>query len=710
MSGFCRRRRMVALERRATHLLVGMLTLVWAASACALRKGDVAPSQPVDTVKIQVAQDGLYALEKEALVAAGLAIDSWQVAFLALSQNGVAVPYFLEGDFLIFYGNGSDDRYSSTRPYLLESGREGLAMVESTVSPSESQGSHVVRKSRRLEENKLYIAETSSESPEDPWFWQRLGQGQKVSVSFDLASPADGEATIRIGMWGATHHPDIEQDHDFDLYVNKRMVGTVRWEGQTRTSAELKIPTGILTAGANELWLDNEAQGAAPLDIMDLDWIELDYPAKAEAIDDRLQFTGSGQTQRLGGFSERPIVLDVTDEAAPRLLVGWQYTDGVVQVDANQGSSLLAAGPKAYATPLSILPLVTGKLPDTSNQADLIVLTSEALAPALAPLIEARSAQGVEAIVAPMEEIADSFGYGSATPDAIVRFLTFALESWREPRPRYLLIVGDATTDYLDHLGFTPENLIPSPMVPVVYGGETVSDARLADVDGDWRADLAVGRWPVSTVAEVASLVERTLAYESTPAANRALFTADGSEPRFASMAKRLAPAAGIRNEDLHLLVGSDAPAVAAAWNEGSWLATYIGHGSVQRWGKDEVFTPEAVDRLEATALPIVLQLTCLTGLFAHPELPSLSETLLLHENGPVLIVAATSLTLSTHQEPFAQAMLEQLVTAANLRIGDAFQRAKNLLDIEDNDGLREINDTFVLLGDPSALIIRPSS
>ena len=186
------------------------------------------------------------------------------------------------------------------------------------------------------------------------------------------------------------------------------------------------------------------------------------------------------------------------------------------------------------------------------------------------------------------------------------------------------------------------------------------------------------------------------------------MFATDGTETRFANLANSLWTASEFPDSQIKLLDGPQASEVAAQWNEGAWLTTYIGHGSVQLWGKDNVFNPEAVKDLEAATPPIVLQLTCLTGLFAHPELTSLSETMLQHKQGPVLIVAATSLTLSDNQEPFVLGFLQSLRDPATKRSGDAFQMAKLALDVENRHGLREISDTFALLGDPTALIVRP--
>jgi hypothetical protein len=195
------------------------------------------------------------------------------------------------------------------------------------------------------------------------------------------------------------------------------------------------------------------------------------------------------------------------------------------------------------------------------------------------------------------------------------------------------------------------------------------------------------------------------LAYEQGTAVTRAIFATDATERQFAVIAQRLADAANLTGE---VFEGAQADEVVAQFNQGAWLTTYIGHGSMEQWGKDDVFTLDDVSQLANPIPSIVLQLTCLTGLFAHPQATSLSERMLTHEGGPVLLVAATSLTLSSHQEPFAVSFLQNLLNPDLTRIGDAFQEAKLSLAIESNNGLREISDTFILLGDPSTNIIRP--
>jgi hypothetical protein len=231
----------------------------------------------------------------------------------------------------------------------------------------------------------------------------------------------------------------------------------------------------------------------------------------------------------------------------------------------------------------------------------------------------------------------------------------------------------------------------------------------LADIDGDRRADLAVGRWPVTEVDQVEQLVQRTITNEEAPASPRTIFAADGSESRFADLNETLIDQAALPGDQVVRLNGPSSHEIGQAWAEGAWLVNYVGHGSLDRWGKDSLLDKELAASLGSSqAQPIVLQLTCLTGLFAHPTIDSLAEVMLLQEQGPVSIVAATSLSLSDHQQPFAVAFLEALQDSEVTRVGEAFQIAKSQLDIESDDALREIGDTFTLFGDPTAVIRRP--
>ncbi len=658
-------------------------------------------------LKLQIKETGVYRVTQQDLADAGMDVSELSADNLRLSEGGTTIPYLIKDNSLIFFAGAPDSRYVSERSYMLEVGESGSEIPVTSASASDLASISKVLQTVHLEKNLEYTSEARQEDLDDVWFWYKLRQQDVFTVEVDLSPNETEPASIRISAWGFTYDRAIEGDHSFDVLINDNPVGNVIWDGQTSNISELEIPLGLLHAGTNRITIDNRPEGATFLDIMQINWIELDYFAPAKAVDDRLTFPAQKGLTQLEGFSDEPIILDISTSLSPKLLNDWRYENGQVLLPLNKEVNVTVIGPNGFLTP-RIEQLRISEWHNDKLQADLIIITTEELAPSMSPLIKAREEQGLSVALVPVEEIYDEFGYGDASPESIRQFVAYAYENWQEPAPRYLFIVGDATTDPLGNLGDVPSNIVPSMIVPVQFSGETVSDSRLADIDEDMKPELAVGRWPVRTVKEVENLVNRTIAYERGQASKRVLFAADGSEPRFSSTASLLSDSSGLPEEYVELLQSPSAEEITAKLNEGSWLTTYVGHGSISRWGKEGIFELDAVNDLVTESPPIILQLTCLTGLFSHPQEISLAEAMLNHPHGPVLTVAATSLTLSGHQEPFAKELLQRLQDPNIVRIGDAFQGAKLALDIESSTGLREVSDTFALFGDPSTIIVRP--
>lgn len=665
------------------------------------------PPAAQDSLKLIIKEEGIYHVTLDQLVSSGLSITEINPQNLRLAQHGETVPVIYELEGITFYANTPDDRYYLNQPYILESGKMGEEMIDVSVQSSGANSLETVTKTVRLEQNKEYVSEARSETENDVWFWQILRQQETFQAEFEISPIENEPAIIRTDAWGFSFDRQVEDDHSFDLYVNDTFIDSITWDGQTFNTSESKIPSGILVDGTNTVTLDNQPEGSTFLDIIQVNWIELEYRSSPSAINDQINFSTQDGLLQLENFSDEPLILNINHPQSPVYLNGWAFENNQAKIFFEEETVVAASGPDGFLTP-EIQTLETTLLKDEAAQADLIIITTENLAPALTPLVEHRESQDLSVTLATAQEIYDNFGFGEPSPESIRDFVTFAYENWQEPKPKYLLIVGDATTDFHGNLGDIPQNIIPSLIVPVQFSGETVSDSRLADVDGDQIPELAVGRWPVRTIEDVQNLVQRTINYENGLAGESTIFAADESEQRFVNIAQQLSASSQLEENQVKILQGSSTEEFIEEWNKGAWLTTYIGHGSISRWGKNGMFENQSVEGLSSETPPIVLQLTCLTGLFSHPEETSLSEAMLLSPSGPVLTVAATSLTLSNHQEPFALELLKQLQSPNTERIGDAFQEAKLSLDISSSDGLREISDTFALFGDPSTRIVRP--
>jgi hypothetical protein len=704
----------VAQQMKTTFPAVGLFIVLLLFGLARFRQRPEPLATVEGALKILVQEDGFYRMGRQSLSRMNPALESFSADNLALSQAGRPVPFYIDEENLIFYGQAPGNRYSDSRPYLLHIGEAGRVMDEAALPAVTQPQLDRLPRVLHLEENLIYDSRAAApdgalDAGFEPWFWQTIQVQSKVTVEFDLATIDEGPATLRIGLWGASEDRRVPYDHDFDLIVNGRNLETVRWKGSIYHISEIALPAGTLQTGTNTIILDNSVEGATLIDIMRLDWMEIAYLAPPEVTADRFDTWDNEGAVTVSGFSGPPLLFNLANPEAPVVLTGWSFSEGRAHFGVTAGLRVAAVGPGAFREPAAIIGLRESNWRSPENQADLIIVTTDALAPALEPLVAARQAEGLSVAVVPAPEIYDVFGYGETSPESIRQFISYAATSWSEPAPRYLLLVGQATYDYRRYLGPPPQNEIPSLMVPVTHGGETVSDGRLADITGDTRADLAVGRWPVDSRDAVADLVKRTLAYEAGQAPGQALFVADGSSLEFTQLSDNVARASYFPEPAMTRLYGSSATEVTQAWNNGAWLVTYSGHGSLERWGKEDIFSSVHVPALgNKASAAIVVQLTCLTGFFAHPTIPSLSEVMLTHRQGPVLLISATSLTLSSSQAPFAITLLKELQDAQVVRIGDALQKAKLSLSVAESNSLREISDTFGLLGDPTTRIIRP--
>ncbi len=691
-------------------LLIGLVCFLFLVSchdSPPPRTGDAADNR----AKIEVSKDGFYRISESDLADSGLLFDLFSESSLMLTSQNEPVPFYFDEDALVFYGQAPTSRYSATRPYILSLGDDGVLMEETAVSPALSSAQQIdtITTHLHLEENHLYESQTRPHSEDDVWFWETIRQGKSFPISVALPEVTDGAGEITIQLIGVSYNPEVDNDHDVNILINGSPLGSIQFDGEISHTASLTIPPGTLKSGQNEIVIDNAAEGAAFLDIMQLNWIDLAYNAPTTAVNDALFLESISGKVNLSGFSDTPLLFDITQPNLPRYIPQAAPGQDPLQLSITADQSIAAIGPKGFSDSATIHPVRDSDWQADNHQADLLIITTDELMPPLESLKEARESEGLSVEIVPTQEIYDAFGGGEASPDSLSAFIKHTQTNWQEPKPRYLLIVGDATSDYQNYLDLAPQNIVPAPMVPVSYSGETVSDSALTDIDGDGKPNMAVGRWPVNTPAEVASLVQRTLAYEQGTAVNKVYFAADGTESQFQHMAKSIVENSHLPESGVHIAIAPQADEVTTVLNEGAWLVTYVGHGSLRQWGKDEVFTQEAVANLKTQTPPIIIQLTCLTGLFTQPEQTSLTEMLLTHETGLVLSVAATSLTLSGNQEPFATSLIQQLNDPTVARIGDAFQAAKLSLDIE-NESFREISDTFALFGDPSAKIVRPNS
>jgi hypothetical protein len=335
-----------------------------------------------------------------------------------------------------------------------------------------------------------------------------------------------------------------------------------------------------------------------------------------------------------------------------------------------------------------------------SSGADLVIIGYHKFLPQLARLKQYHERQGMKVALVDVEDLYDEFSFGAHGPDAIKAFLERAWKQWR-PAPRYVILAGDATSDPRNYLGAPARDLVPTKTVDTQYM-ETASDDWFADFDGDGVPEMAVGRLPVRTAAETATVVDKIIGYEQarTPASHEALLVSDnGFEPATDSLRALLPATTTAVTVDRR-----DGPTDAAvhdrilnALNLGPSIVNYYGHGSVDIWtGAELLRSADAKSLRNAGGLSLFMMMTCLNGYFIEPRTQSLAEALLRAPHGGAFAVWASSgLTEPGDQIRANEELFRQLAATNSPRLGDAMMRAKSV--IRDPD----VRRTWILFGDP---------
>ena len=138
---------------------------------------------------------------------------------------------------------------------------------------------------------------------------------------------------------------------------------------------------------------------------------------------------------------------------------------------------------------------------------------------------------------------------------------------------------------------------------------------------------------------------------------------------------------------------------------DGAGHLLFSGHSSVHQWAVEEIFHISGVDSLEnGDQLPIVLQMTCLTGSFHMPGLDAMDEALLRQpDGGAVAVWGSSGLGIALGHEELSAGYFETYLNDESATIGDAVLNGKLHL-MTNRSAKSDLIDSFNLLGDPGML------
>ncbi len=736
-------------------------------------------------VHVEIKEAGVYALDYETIVAQQPGLADCPADALALRNRDSEVAIRISGadgrfgpgarvewTAQMLHGPGSwFDAYSNVNVYQLVTA-PGVHARMHEVHGAGSAALVSMQRSAHFEQENLMLrlSDRDMKPGEEPdvWQWAKLTpiDAQPFEWTFDLpdvgASRGKLVARLHLDFRGvssiaSSKSPTKPQDHVVEISINGKALPAQTWDGRDEVRRDLDVPLVSLKARDNVIRMRvptrDAANGNFIVDVVMFNWFALDYPARGD-ID-----AGAGA---LVADATGTIEMEHRGAGAPELYdVGGGY-----RVAANAGkdrwrapvnakTELFAVAAGQLRKPESVRAIADGDLRASDPGFDYLIVAHPRLLDAIRPLAQYHRDQGLRVEVADVDAVYDQFNGGIAHPVAIRSLVEWGTQHW-QVKPRYLLLVGDASVDIhhdvrverlnpnayamrpeprpdeamqpgglsnmptTSYTRWDPElanrNLIPTWQYPSP-DGQAASDNGFATLKpGDFHPSIAVGRLPVIEAAEVTAIVDKTLAYMTHPAPGdwrrEVTFVSTDEVQSFKTASDQIAADLGSKGYSIkNLYTKQDAAEAAFAnaelkkdLNSGNLLVHFLGHGGAYIWRVGppaDLFTLDDVSKLTNTGrYPMVLAMTCFSAPFDNPTEDSIGERFLRESDRGAVAVFAASWTNSPNPA-YSKALIDELLKP-DQTIGDAIVAAKRgVMD-------RTFVQMYNLLGDPALVLIRP--
>jgi uncharacterized repeat protein (TIGR01451 family) len=683
----------------------------------------------VGAVKISVSSEGWYRVTRSQLVAAGLDPGA-DARMLQLFAEGVEQPILILGnqsgplgpnDSIEFYGTPIDTPYSGTRVYWLVMGTEAGKRIPLT--PPETSGRSgplAFPFTIVLQQRTTYFAALLNGENNDNFFGALITSeptDQNLTVVHSEASSGI-PVTLDVTLQGVTD----QQAHAVSVAFNGSTVGELDFNDQANYSGTFSIDANLVHDGANTVALtalDGEN------DVSLVQSIALSYPHTYAADSNWLQVLAqAGSSVTISGFTNSQInVFDLTNPLAISQLAGEVRFDGAsssyaitltLPSSARGDHVLLAFSNDQISQPAALAYHAPSTLEEQRAGADIVIIAHPDFATSAARLVELHESQGHQVALVTVDQLFDAFNYGEHSPFAVRAYLRFAEANWRT-KPQAVLLLGGASFDPRDYLGFGYLDFVPTRLIETA-AFKTASDDWLTDFNQTGFGTIPTGRIPARTAAGANLVISKIVNYEKGFSAGswqqQALVIADQN------IGVNFTAEAGFAIADMPpslsvtqiLADGQDPAAVSqqilAGLNNGALIVNYTGHGSEEQWSfADLLDDTSAMALTNGDRLPVYLIMDCLNGFFHDVYETSLSTSLLLAPNGGAVAVWASSgFTSSPPQSNMDQALLNILSVNPSLPLGSAILKAK--AGITDQD----VRRTWILFGDPAMRLQFPGT
>jgi hypothetical protein len=339
--------------------------------------------------------------------------------------------------------------------------------------------------------------------------------------------------------------------------------------------------------------------------------------------------------------------------------------------------------------------------------AEYLIVTHGAFLEQAERIAELKRQEGLRAVVVDVERAYDRFSAGVFEARAVQALIR---EAWRQSRVKYVLLVGGDTFDPRNHLGEGLVSFVPSLNGWDGVFGRVPSENAYADVDGDGKPDLAIGRLPVQTVAEADVMVDKIARQGDVlkQLRGRHLIAVEKAGPGDISfrgegeaVAGQLPPGSQVTWADTATGLAEAKSVLLGTLGVGVQTTHYFGHGGFDRWSNGGLLRVGDAAALSGSGRETVLfTWTCEVQYYQNDGGPTVNMALLLvPQGGTFASVGPVGIS-----DPLLQQQLSRRLYAhflAGETLGEAMRRAKTEA-LEADPAMAPVVEGFGLLGDPA--------
>jgi hypothetical protein len=620
------------------------------------------------------------------------------------------------GSAIRFVGDPLDTLYSGENVYRLRLNSTMARRFTTETTPvvgarHERQASAFasVRSTRTTVELERQSRYSVTAPGDDPWFERSMVviSGRTSNASATLAAPhlvGGTPASVAVDLWGISRSATVDEHH-VRLAVNGVVVADERFDDNDGFTLRGDVPLGLLNAGNNTLTLSLIGDTGATVSMIAVDRWSIEYEKRNVANDGVADLVAVGRRVDVTGMPAADVLAyRVINRAVVASIRTVRFGDATMVNGRPRPARYIVTTPDRLLAP-DIAPAI-GTAHLFGGRADYLIISHGTLIDSVQPLVEHHTALGRRVKVVDVADIYATYSGGVVDAAAIDTYVARATTALGV---RWLLIAGADSIDYRDHDGDGSVGLVPS-----LYGdtGFNITfapiDPAYADVDGDGLPDIAMGRLPARTPAEMDAMVATTLQAATRTAPRTVTLVSDTTDGvDFAAENDAIAAEfAGwtVRRADVDRQGVDGARAeLTAALAEGTAYTMYLGHSSTHQWTSLGLFDAAAASTTASSHPTVVVQFGCWNTYYVSPHADTMSHAFMLNPNGAAAaVLGASTLTSAANDIELAGYLAENL-SSGSLTLGEALLDAKRSVDRNAGGTTADVLLGWTLLGDPAS-------